>query len=212
MNNTKSILLFGEIVVLCREFIITTKLYTISGDVGDILLNVIKDSHAGYMCSHSGYIFKESLNSNSFKTIMINKIIIFLNGCFVGVRNAHLESILNVGSGTVPIFYIAPSILSKFGEIIMPIIDYLEIDDRLLIHNKDWMFSLSKLYNRLIALKLIDFVNFNKSNNHITGYNVALLERYTLPNNHKVNSFYTSLPHIIKHDMKDLFISMRLNK
>ena len=169
------------------------------------------------MCSHSGYIFRESFNSNSFKTTMINNIIIFLDGCFVGVRNSRLESILNVGSGTVPLPYVASFILSKFGELIMPIIDYLEIDDRLLIHNEDWMYSLSKLYNRLRALNLLEFAYFNKSNwktsinNYTTGYHVALLERYTLPNNHKDNSFYTPLQLIIKHNMGDLFISMRLN-
>lgn len=211
MNNTKSILLFGETVVLCRELIITTKLCILSGDVGDILLDVIKDSRKGHSL-RAGILY-----SNDLKKNIICKIIILLNEYFIEKEDSHLENILSEEYPTVPFKYKASSMLTKFCEIIIPIIDYLEIDDRLLIHNNDWRLSLLKLYNQLEVLAQWKVEFFNKMNwkirtpNCRVGYHVSLLERYTLSNNHKIHSFCTPLPLIMKQNMENLFIPMRLN-
>ena len=202
MNNTKSVVLFGETIVLCREFIITTKLSIITNDVGDILMNVISSNRS---CS------------NEVKKNIIRRLIILLNEYFVEKGDSCLGKV--IGAHFTSIFcYTVLSILTTFCELIMPIIDYLEIDDRLLIHNDDWSCSLSKLYNTLRDLNIVKFIHFKKSNwktltnDYSTEYHVALLERYTLSKNHKVNSFYTPLTHIIKHNMENIFVPMRLNK
>ena len=199
MNNTK-IVLFGETVVLCRELIITTKLCTISGDVGDILLDLISSNRS---CS------------NEVKKNMIRKIIILLNEYFTEKGTLCLGKVISSQFTSIFCFTVS-SILTTFCEIIMPIIDYLEIDDRLLIYNDDWSLFLSRSYNALRDLNQPEFTHFNKSNwktstnDHTVAYYVALLERYTLPNNHKVNSFYTPLTHIITKHMGDIFVPMRL--
>lgn len=72
----------------------------------------------------------------------------------------------------------------------MPIIDYLEVDDRLLISSGGWVSFLSLMYEELrskekysVLFNTYDWriVEKKKSKRY-----VSLLERYVLPNNHKV--------------------------
>lgn len=72
MKTTKSILLFGDLVPLSRDFVNTTKLNIITGDVGEILLELLK----------SVYAVPVNKSLIEFKKKMICNVILLINNIF----------------------------------------------------------------------------------------------------------------------------------
>lgn len=179
MQTTKSILLFGDLVPLSKDFVNTTKLNIITGDVGEILLELLK----------SVYAVPVNKSLIEFKKKMICNVILLINNIF-GDDNKETHLLEDMVLTKCESYRTLLIILFRFCYIVMPIIDYLEVDDRLLISSGGWVSFLSLMYEELrskekysVLFNTYDWriVEKKKSKRY-----VSLLERYVLPNNHKV--------------------------
>lgn len=209
-QTNKPVLIFGKYVMLSKDFINKTKLSTmLSGDVGEILSEIIEEVHPIY----------SKINLVDFKVDIISNIIMLINSYFIDENNnTHLLSNILEGQGGDPrkfmLYYY--TILPRFGDIVVPIIDYLEIDDRLLIQSKDWIQYLLSLYEDLQTMEgyrmLCGEYDWRIVGEHKKIYKairyIALLERYVLLNNYKIKTI--NLLYLLRHTSNKI-ISMRTN-
>lgn len=208
MQRTKSVLLFGNLVPLSRDFVVFTKLSSITGDVGEILLELLKS------------VFKvpddnESLSLKDFKKKLIHNVISFINNMYLDDNKQPylLEDMFLIHHKFNRAIY--EVILFRLCYIFMPIIDYLEIDDRLLVICMGWSSFLSTMYEELRSKeKRNAFFNIYRrrivEKIHSKRY-ISLLERYLLPNSYKIEKINLLIPFTIMSNsfQRNKIISMR---
>lgn len=167
-------------------------------------------------CYHPVY---SKINLVDFKVDIISNIIMLINSYFIDENNntAHLLSNILEGQDSDPrkfmLYYY--TILPRFCDIVVPIIDYLEVDDRLFIHSKDWILYLLTLYEDLQTMEdykiLCGVYDWRIVGEHKKIYKairyIAILERYVLPDNYKIKTI--NLLHLLPKSHR--IISMRTN-
>lgn len=192
MNNSNiKVIVFGNSLLLSNDFVVSTKIKHLTKqnlDIGEEIKKALvthfitppSESYTrlyGISITHEKLVdlisrFLQLLNSyynNNTKEMNIY-LFIFLTYSFTSIR-----------------YYIE---LERFTVLFMTIVDYLEIDDRLLIHTDDWMNTIKSIYKNIMQdtfpAKYKGKYNWStsfklKTFGDLTS-KMELLERYIFPN------------------------------
>lgn len=207
-----SILVFGNLLPVSKSFYKMTKLTKLSSneiDIGEELFDVI---YEGYMAT------TDPVSPTFYENLARKKIIATLKLLDSYYAEDNEERALRLK----PILTTSTLRLDKYGaiqnfvNIVIPIVDFLEVDDRLLIDISDWIDTLKELSNELkfgIRPETLTKENWRTmSKTDIMKYGIALIDRYITPGNIKVANLGEK---VLKHQRElqsDRFSSLRNTK
>lgn len=185
VDNKIRVKVFDNYILLSKSFVKTTKLAEIisSGDVdvGAVIRDVVMST-----MTRNIPIVTTLLSS---RTTFIAKFLKLLDSYYTDDTKEQGFSLINLLDSYIinefganaqlvsPVYIIHGMI---FDTVIIKIIDFLDIDDRLLLHTDDWMNTVNKIYQYLLS-------NLPPSSVNVKLY--VPLERYILPNKIKQQSF-----------------------
>ena len=180
MSSYDTILMFGEFIQVSDRFIKATKLKELrNSDIGETLLSI----------TNSIYEAQSTITDEHYKE-MIRRLIVLLSSYYIGhnkEKDISLKYVLSLMYKDVPLEGAVMMFVAEFAINIISIITFLEVDDRFLIDEDDWMATLIELYNTLENGYFSKYLNKQHwktiENKFSNAYIVSLVERYILPGN-----------------------------